>query len=138
MLLLSHRIGLAHPAGELLIKLRATVQTKRVQVVSRREGFYARKARVIEPAREHEVTYQVITAHRNRDERHPDLEGDPGFLRQNLYRTALLDHRGQGVEQLAHLLTLADEMRFEANVATRMTLVAVGEASATLRTLPKR
>src|SRR5215468_4595620 len=102
MLLLSHRIGLTHPGGELIIKLLATIQTERMQMVSRREGFDAREARVIDPARKHEMANQIVLPHLHSDERHPHLKGDPRLLRKNLYRTALLDHRRQRVEHVAH------------------------------------
>jgi hypothetical protein len=106
-------------------------------MISRRECFDAREPWVIEPAREYEVTNEIVSPHLHGDERHAHLKGDPSFLRKNLYRTAFLDHRCESVEQLAHFLRFTNEMRFQADVATGMTLVAIGEASTALGTSPQ-
>jgi hypothetical protein len=137
MLLFAHSICFASPRRELIIEIRNAVEPKRVQMILRREAFDARKPRMLNPPRKHKVADEIVAAYLHGDERHSHLKSDPGFLRQDLYRATLLDHRSQRVEQPSHVLTLTYEMRFQSDVAARMTLVPIGKASAAFGAAPE-
>jgi hypothetical protein len=68
MLLLSHGIRFANPRCKFVVEIQETVEPKRVQVISRREGFDAQKTRMIKPARKNKVTNEKVAAHLHGDE----------------------------------------------------------------------
>jgi len=68
MLLLSYCISFTNPGGNLRVKFRQRVEPKRVQVISRREGFDSRKPRMLNAARKDKMTNQMISSHLHGDE----------------------------------------------------------------------
>lgn len=98
LLLLSNRVSLTDPRDKLIIKFGETVQTKGVQVISRRKGFDARETRMFKSARKNEMTNQIVSPHLDGDKRHSHLESDAGFLRKNSYRPTRFNHSSQCVK----------------------------------------
>jgi len=68
MLLLSDGIGFTNPRRKLPIEICQTVESKRVQMISRREGFDAGKARMLNPARKNKVSDEIVSAQLHRNE----------------------------------------------------------------------
>jgi hypothetical protein len=110
MFLLSHCIRFADPRRKLIIEFGQTVEPKRVQMISRRKSLNAGKARMLNTARENKVTDEVVTPHLHSDERHPHLKSYAGVFWQHLHWPTFLNHRGERVEQLPHVLALSREV----------------------------
>jgi hypothetical protein len=138
MFLPSNLVSLANPLRELIVEIAEALQAKSMEMISGRESFDAPETWMFDAARKNKVADQIISPHGNGDERHPDLERDPGFLGKDLHWTTFPDHRRESVEQFSDLIALADEVCFQADVATRVTLVTIGEPSAAFGTPPKR
>ena len=68
MFLLADCVSLADPCGKLFIQIVETIEAKSVQVVSWRESFNPREARMLKPPREYKVTNEVVSAQLHRDE----------------------------------------------------------------------
>ena len=68
MLLLAHRIGFANPGRELIIKFRPVVQTKRMQMISRRESLDAGEPWMLNAARKNKVADQIVSPYGYSDE----------------------------------------------------------------------
>lgn len=111
MFLFADRIRFADPRRELIIEIRKTIQTKRVQMISGGKRFDARETWMLDATREDKVTNKIVSAHLHGNEGHPHLKGDTGLFGQHLHRPAFLNHRGERVEQLPHMLALSCEVR---------------------------
>lgn len=83
MLLLADCIRFANPCGKFVVEFRQTIQPKRVQMISRREGFNPQKAWALSASRENKVTDEIVVAHLHDDERHTHLKSDARFLWQH-------------------------------------------------------
>ena len=68
MLLFSNCISLANPRGKLVVELRQTIDSKRMQMISGGERLDAGKAWMLNAPRKNKVTDQVVSAHLHGDE----------------------------------------------------------------------
>ena len=83
MFLLSHCISLPNPRGKFVVELCQTIDTKRMQMISRREGLDAGNARMLNPARKNKVTDEIVSAHLHGDKGHPYLKGNARLFWQD-------------------------------------------------------
>ena len=86
MTLLTDHVRLGQPLLDLRVDLGRPVQPEYVHLVARRYDVNAAKTRAFEPAGQHDVAVNPVAAEAEGGEAHPDLEGDPGLLWQDLHR----------------------------------------------------
>jgi hypothetical protein len=110
MALLADPVGFGEPGGDFVIDLVHPLETKGVQMISRREGFDPAEARVLQASRQDDVAVDPILPGDERSETHPNLECDPSLFGENDDRSTPLRDRQQFVENRAHDRRLADEM----------------------------
>ena len=107
-------------------------------MIPRRDRLHPAKSRMLQPAREDEVTVEPLCARRHLRERHPHLESDPRLFGQNAHRTDRPDRRYDRVEERADFRPFALEMLFEVRPAAGMRLIAIRELAAALLAAPER
>jgi len=134
--LLAHAVGLGQPARNFLIDLIGAEQTEDVHVIAGTVGLDCAEAGILQAPGEHDMTVKPLRAWGEGSEAHADLQSDPGLLRKHGQRSVAAGHLHDPVEGRSDLTMLADEVRVEVIVATRMALIAVGELTAALRATP--
>src|SRR5262249_37988316 len=93
--------------------------------------------RVLEPAREHDVTVEPGLPRCDLRERHPHLERDPGLLGQHAHRPDRADGRNDlAVDRPDRLRLAAEVVRERVPGPARVRLIAVREPAAARRTTP--
>ena len=137
MTLLPNAVGLGQPGGDFVINIINAPEPKRVEMISRRKGFDAPEARILEATREHDVPVHPISPNNERGETHAHLKGNPRFFGQDSDRTVLLRDRKQLVEDRPHARRFAAEVRGQRVAAARVRLITIGKLPAAIRAAPK-
>src|SRR6478736_1481615 len=83
MALRADGVRLAHPRDKRGVDVARVGEAKRMEVVLRRERLDRAEPRVLETARENDVTVEPSFPRRDLRERHTDLERDACLLREN-------------------------------------------------------
>ena len=112
------------------------VEPEGVEMIPRREGLDPREQRVVNAARQHEVTEHPVSPHGELSERHADLERNARFFGQDRDRAEALKHRQEAVEDVANGPRPPFKMMIESPSRAGMALVAVGESAAAMLALP--
>ena len=86
MALLADLIGFGKPGGGFVVDLVHALESKGVKMISRRKSLDSAKARVLQAAREDDVSVHPVSSDDEGGKAHPNLKRDPGFLGQNSYR----------------------------------------------------
>jgi hypothetical protein len=84
MALLAYSVRFGEPGGDFVIDLLDPLETKGVQMISRRESFDAAKTRVLQTSRKHNVAVDPILPDDEGSETHADLESDPSLFREHV------------------------------------------------------
>jgi hypothetical protein len=137
MALLADLIGFAKPDGDFVVDLVHALEPECVEMISRRKGFDAAKAGILEPTRQDDMAVHPVSSNDEGGKAHPNLKRDPGFLRQNGYRPVPPGDCEQFVENGADRFRFAFEMRSEGVIPASVGLIAIGESAAALRTTPE-
>ena len=103
MPLLAHSIRFGEPRSELVIDVSDVVETKDVQVIPGRERLDLAKSWTLHTSGQNEVAIEPLPSRRDLRKRHPHLERNSRFLRQNADRTDAPDLGANGVEEAADL-----------------------------------
>lgn len=138
MALFAHPVCLGEPGGNLVIDFLNALETKRVQMISRRESFDPAKARMFEATRQDHMTVHPIFPNDESRETHPDLEGDPRLFGQNRDRAIPPSEREQFIEDCSHVLRFAGEMGSKRISPAGMRLVSIGELPSAIWAAPQR
>jgi hypothetical protein len=138
MPLFAHSIGFGEPSYDLLVDVVDALETKRVEMISRRESFDAAKARILQTTRQHNVAVHPVSADNEGGETHAHVKRDPGFLRQDSDRSGFLRDGQQLVEDCADGFRLAGKMRGERVATAGVRLIAIREGPSATRTTPER
>jgi hypothetical protein len=137
MPLLADLIGFSEPGGDFGVNLRDTLETERVKMISRREGFDATEARVRQTVRQNNVPVDPVSTNDESREAHPNLKCDSRLFRQDRNRSVLLRDGQQPVEDRAHGFRLAGEVRGERVTTAGVRLIAIRELPSAIRTTPQ-
>jgi|GEM_PF-3820616 len=133
MALLAYLVGLREPGGDFVIDLLDALETKGVQMISRRESFDAAEARVLQASRQDDVAVNPILPDDESCETHANLKGDSHFLWKDDDRSTPLRDRQHFVEDRAQALRLSGEMRRERGAAsTGVRLIPIRKLPPTL------
>src|SRR5438045_2876044 len=89
MALLADAIRFGKPSGDFVIDLVDAHESERMKVIPRRKCFDAAKARILEAARENNMTVHPILPNNECRETHPDLKRNSRFLREHCDRSVL-------------------------------------------------
>jgi hypothetical protein len=127
MALLADAIRLGEPRRDFIPDLIDLLESKRMQMISRRESLDAPKARIIQAPRQNHVAVHPVLADDERGKTHPDLESNPRFLWQNRDRPVLLRDFQQLVEDRANTFRLTGKVRRQCMSSTGVRLIAIGE-----------
>ena len=137
MALLPNLVGFGEPGGDFVIDFANALETKGVQMISRRESFEAAKARVFEASRQDYVPVHPILPDNERSETHPDLKSYARLFREDDHRSTPFCDRQQFVEDRAHSLRLSGEMGRECVAAsTRVGLIPIRKSPPALWAVP--
>lgn len=98
MFLRADAIRLGQPRAKVFVDVVDARQSENVDVVARRDGLNAAKARMLETSREHNVPVEPRTPRCYLRERHAHLKCDPGFLRKYSHRPDLFDRSDDRIE----------------------------------------
>jgi hypothetical protein len=138
MALLADPIRFGEPISDFVIDLVYALETKGVQMISRRESFDPAEARTLQTSRQDDVAVDPIPANDERCETHADLESDPRLFREDDDRSTPLCDRQQFVEDRADALRLSCEMRCERGAApARVGLIPIRKLPTTLWAAPQ-
>jgi len=80
MPLFADAVGLGEPGSDFVIDLIHALETKGVQMISRRERFDSVETRICQATRQHNVAVDPIPANNKRGKTHSHLKCDPGFF----------------------------------------------------------
>jgi hypothetical protein len=138
MALLAHSIGFGEPGGDFVIDFVDPRETEGVQMISPRESFDAAETRILEATRQDHVAVHPVSPNDEGRETHPDLEGDPRFLRENLDRPVLLRDRQQFIEDGAHVRRFIVKMGSERGSPAGVRLISIRELPPAIRAAPQR
>src|SRR5688500_9416223 len=83
MALLAHAVCFGQPGGDFVINLIHGLESKGVQMISRRKGFDAPETGIFQATRQDYVAVHPVLTNDKRGETHADLEGNSRFLGQN-------------------------------------------------------
>jgi len=138
MTLLAHSVGFGEPGGDFVVDLIDLLETKGVEMISRRESFDATEARIFQASRQDDVAVDPILPDDERSETHSDLEGDPRLFREDDDGSVPFCDRQQFVEDRAHARRLSCEMGRECvAAAARVRLIAISEPAPAFRAAPQ-
>ncbi len=129
MLLLTDQIGFRQPGSEVCVDVTGAMKPKRVQMIARGERLNRPEARMLQAPGENHVPVEPRPAGRDLREGHPDLEGNPRFLRENAHGTDRSQNRHHFVEQRPDRRGLAAKMVGERMPPARVRLITIGERS---------
>jgi hypothetical protein len=133
MTLFAYSVGLGEPGGDFVIDLIDPLETKGVQMISRRESFNPAEAGVLQPPGKNDVALDPILPDDESRETHPDLERDPRLFREDDYRSTPLCDRQQFAEDRADVLRLFCKMgRERVPAPARVRLIAIGKPTVAL------
>src|SRR5215831_18123362 len=107
-------------------------------MISRRESLHTHKTRMLKPPRQNKVTNEIVAAHLYGNEGHSHLKGDARLLRQHFHLPTFSNHLCERIKQFTNVLALSRKVRLQADVAARMTLIAIRETASAFRAAPKR
>lgn len=108
-----------------------------MDMISRRKRLDGSEPRTLEPPCKDDMPIHPIPTRRQLSERHPDLEGDTGLLRQDPHWTNFDYYADKGVEDRANVGWLSIEMVAESVLCARVRLVPIGELSTATRAGPQ-
>jgi hypothetical protein len=109
-----------------------------MQMIPRRESLHLAETRMIESARKDKVTIEPPLPRRHLRKRHPHLESDPSFLRQNTHRTNRANEPDDRVEEFKDLRIFPAEMFRQGVPAAGVRLILVREKACAFRATPQR
>jgi hypothetical protein len=138
MALLADAICLSEPRCDFIVDLIDLLESKRMQMISRRESFDAAKARILQAPRQNNVAVHPVLPNDECCETHPNLESDPRFLWQNRDRSVLLRNFQELVEDGADIFRLTGKVRRECMSPAAVRLISIGELPSAIRTPPHR
>ncbi len=138
MTLLADSIRFREPRRDLAVDFVDAGKTKSVEMISRRKSFDPAKPRIFQPACKDDMAIDPVSADDESSETHPDVKCDPCLLRQDSDRPVFLREGEKLVEDRAHGLRLAGEMRRERVTPTGMRLISIRECAPAIRTAPHR
>jgi hypothetical protein len=118
-----YQVGFRQPRAELLIDVARLLESKRVQMVSRRERLDPAKARVVETSGQDHVPVEPVPPRRQLRERHPHLKSNPGLFGQNPYRADRPDDGHHFAIERPDRRRLAAEMMGKCVPAARVRLI---------------
>ena len=96
------------------------------------------KARMIEPASEHQMSVEPPLSRRHLRERHPHLESNPRLFRENPDWTNGANERDHRVEEFSNLRAFPSEMILQRMACAGMRLVPVREHATAFPAAPQR
>jgi len=135
----AHVVRLGEPLRELLIDVVRASEPKGVQDVARGVLLDASEAGAVDATGENQVAVQPAGARRAGGEAHPDVQCDPGLLREHVDRTQGADDVEHAVEGGSDGRDAADEVPVQVTErGAGVDLVAGGERATTRRAGPER
>jgi hypothetical protein len=111
MALFADSIGFGEPPRDFVVDLVDALETKGVEMIPRRESFDPAETRILQAPGQNNVAVDPVSPDHESSETHPDLERDPGFLRQDSDGSVLLRQGQEPIEDGARRLRFALEMR---------------------------
>src|SRR5260370_28933358 len=125
MALLAHEVGLAEPSKHFTIEFRGRIETKRMDVIARRDSFDFRETRILQAPGQHDMAGNAIAPQAHRCETHSHLKRASRFFWHHPHRSAALHQLYKAPEQGACAWTFAGEMLPQRVARAEMRLVAV-------------
>jgi len=86
MALLANEVSLAEPSKHFAIEFLARMETKRKDVIARRDSFDFRETRILQAPGQHDMTDNSIAPQAHRCETHSHLKRDSRFFWHHAHR----------------------------------------------------
>ena len=125
MALLANEVSLAEPSKHFTIEFLVRIETKRMDVIARRDIFDLRETRIFQTPGQHDMAGNSIAPQAHRCETHSHLKCDSRFFWHHAHRSAALHQLYEVPEQGDRAWTLAGEMLPQGVAGAEMRLVAV-------------
>lgn len=137
MTLLTNAVRLGEPGGYFVIDLREALETKRMQMISRRKRFDSTKPCAPQTTRQNDVAVHPTSTDHECRETHSNLKCDSCLFREDCDRPVPLRDAQQFVEDGAHGRWLPGEMRGERISPAGMRLISIRKLPPAIRTAPQ-